>query len=304
MDPDWELSWGPCNVFQCYNYYAPKVAYFDHTWEEMWEGAESVGSGTYIPLTPDQEEDQAIQAQREDEFQQKTAFLTRLISGTGTGTQEEWAPFVTRNPETHRWRVDWGGRVTTSLNGRHARTMIEIANINRMIKETEDGVNAMGLPFDFFGANLDSEGGVEYKQQLKKNLETCTPMRWDNVGNLVLGPPPIIMPTTVKLFPNLLLTKLGGCCEAALNAYEDAVEKGTLLNWAHGAEHAEYMGKLIWKVQTPTGTCVMFMCMCVRTYFLPAHVHVTTTHVHTRRCGCRMGAGARDFRRTMDSPMT
>jgi hypothetical protein len=87
-------------------------------------------------------------------------------------------------------------------------------------------------------------------------------MSFDVRGDLVVGPPPIIMPSTIKLLPMLLCSNLFKYREAVMHEYDVALTNGTLLNWGHDPDVEVCMRKIIFQVSACKRTHIACIHNC------------------------------------------
>jgi hypothetical protein len=152
---------------------------------------------------------------------------------------------VSRTHDGSKWKVDLGVLCVQSLATRNIVTDLALKDIReRIAASLKKGVKKANKP-DCFGPNISD---ARYKTELKVQLRSGKAMCFDKLGNIKATTPPSILPTDFKLLPLLLATKTSKYRDAALKEMERAVREGKLLNWAHQKQHADYLGKLIFKV--------------------------------------------------------
>jgi flagellar motor protein MotB len=154
----------------------------------------------------------------------------------------DWTKYLSTN-SAGKWIVHWAGLLQELLAGRADLTTSKINNF----KDLSIGRSATS----FWGENWKGSAGAKDKKRLVSHMQSFTAMNFNPRGEAVPDPG---VPDKVKLFPLLIAISLQRFCAAAKNAFVQAVKDGTgLLNWAHGAQHAPYVQKLICKVLLPSG---------------------------------------------------
>ena len=231
MDPEYELGWGPMNYLLFYERYCDMVD-CEYTWQQMWEAAAMVGQIAFANT----EEQEAEKHQRLEQNRLDTIARVIVASGGAALAPGAWSAMLTRSYEdASKWVVDWEAAQVQSLSERGECTRIAFDKIT----STADRNPA------FFSPTPGKKGDGSAVSHLLEVLPDFSALHFDKRGDVLESTSPRRHPTSIKLLPLLLRTKLKAMCGVALREYQTAVQQGKLMNWASNKESVQ---KLIYKV--------------------------------------------------------